>query len=147
MIQGLCDRQADSITDVKLGDADTDSYKYDPMAALLARWETIKKDKPGKHCHNQQNFSVCYFFQRHNRDGSPGCTRAIESNHGSKNGQPHFARTGADKGSNRNRGCKIVFTYDLWISTVLIKDPISFHLYYQLNNHQSNIRFYMSCVK
>ena len=92
-------------------------------------------------------FSVCYFFQRNNRYESPGCTRAIESNHGSKNGQPHFARTGADKGSNRNRGCKIVFTYDLWISTVLIKDPISFHLYYQLNNHQSNIRFYMSCVK
>ena len=92
-------------------------------------------------------FSVCYFFQRHNSDGRPGCTRAIESNHGSENGQTHFAYTGVDKGSNRNRGCKIVFTYDLWISTVLIKDPISFHLYYQLNNHQSNIRFYMSCVK
>ena len=47
-----------AIIDVKLGDADTDSYKYEPMAALLARWETIKKDKNGKHCHDQRkNFS------------------------------------------------------------------------------------------
>ena len=54
MIQGLWDCQVDSIIDVKLGDADTDIYKYKPTTALLARWEKIKKDKHGKHCHNQQ---------------------------------------------------------------------------------------------
>ena len=38
MIQGLWDRKFDAIIDVKLGDADVDSYKYEPMADLLARW-------------------------------------------------------------------------------------------------------------
>ena len=53
MVRGLWDRQVDTIIDVKIGDADADSYKYEPMAALLSRWETIKKDKHGKHCHDQ----------------------------------------------------------------------------------------------
>ena len=37
MVQGLWDLQVDDIIDVKLGDANADSYKYEPMAALLAR--------------------------------------------------------------------------------------------------------------
>ena len=37
MVQGLWDLQVDDIIDVKLGDANTDSYKYEPMEALLAR--------------------------------------------------------------------------------------------------------------
>ena len=49
MIRGLRDQQVDAIIDVKLGDADTYTYKYDPMISLLARWEKIKKDKHGKH--------------------------------------------------------------------------------------------------
>ena len=53
MIRGLWDRQVDAIIDVKLGDADGDTYKYNPMTALLAMWENIKKDKHGKHCHDQ----------------------------------------------------------------------------------------------
>ena len=43
MVLGLWDRQVDATIDFKLGDADADSYKYEPMTALLARWETIKK--------------------------------------------------------------------------------------------------------
>ena len=43
MVQGLWDRQFYTIIDVKRGDADADSYKYEPMTALLDRWETIKK--------------------------------------------------------------------------------------------------------
>ena len=43
MIQGLCYQQAEAIIELKLGDAGTDSYKYEPMAALLDWWETIKK--------------------------------------------------------------------------------------------------------
>ena len=53
MIRGLWDWQAESIIEVKIGNADADSYKYDPMEMLLAWWETIKKDKHGKHCNNK----------------------------------------------------------------------------------------------
>ena len=52
MVQGLWDRQVDVIIDVKLGDADADEYKYEPMKFFLARWENIKKYKHGKHCHD-----------------------------------------------------------------------------------------------
>ena len=48
MVRGLWDRQINTIIDVKLGDADEDSYKYEPLAALLGRWEMIKKDNCGK---------------------------------------------------------------------------------------------------
>ena len=54
MIRGLWDSQVGAIIDVKLGDADADTYKYDPMTPLLARWENIKKYKDSKHCHDQQ---------------------------------------------------------------------------------------------
>ena len=54
MIWGLWYWQAESIIDVKLGEADAGSYKYETMAALLDWWETIKKDKNGKHFHNRQ---------------------------------------------------------------------------------------------
>ena len=43
MVEGLWDRQVNAIIYVKLGDGDADSYKCEPMTALLARWETIKK--------------------------------------------------------------------------------------------------------
>ena len=38
MVRGLWDPQVDAIIDIKLGDAYAGSYKYEPMAALLARW-------------------------------------------------------------------------------------------------------------
>ena len=53
MIRGLWDQQDEAIIDVKLDDADADSYKYDPMAELLAWWETINKYKQGKNCNYQ----------------------------------------------------------------------------------------------
>ena len=53
MIWGLWYRQVEYIIDVKLGDSDTYSYKYEPMAELLAQWDTIKKYKHGKHCNDQ----------------------------------------------------------------------------------------------
>ena len=52
MVQVLWDRQFDAIIDIKIGDADADSYKYEPMT----RWGIIKKEKHGKHCHNQRKF-------------------------------------------------------------------------------------------
>ena len=48
----LWDHQVEAIIDIKLSDAESDSYKYEPMSALLARWETIKKYKHIKHCPN-----------------------------------------------------------------------------------------------
>ena len=58
VIRGLWDFQVDAIIDVKLGDADADTYKYkyEPMTSLLARWENIKKDKHGKHCNDQRRY-------------------------------------------------------------------------------------------
>ena len=37
MVRGLWDCQVNAIIYVKLGDADADSYRYEPMIALLAR--------------------------------------------------------------------------------------------------------------
>ena len=54
MIRGLWDLQVEATIEVKLGDTDADLYKYKPIEALLARWETIKKDKHSKKCHYQQ---------------------------------------------------------------------------------------------
>ena len=54
MIWGLWYCQVNAIVAVKLGDADADMHKYEPMTVLLDRWENIKKDKHGKNCHDQQ---------------------------------------------------------------------------------------------
>ena len=56
MIRCLWDCQFDAIIDVKLGDADSDTYKYKPTTSLLAMWGNIKKDKHGKHCHDQRKY-------------------------------------------------------------------------------------------
>ena len=62
MIQGLWDCQVDAIIHVKLGGADADTYKYEPMTALLARWEKINKYKHGKHCQDQQKHFLPFVF-------------------------------------------------------------------------------------
>ena len=54
MIWVLWDRQAEAIIGVKTGDGDADSYRLDTMAALLTQWKKFKKDKHGKHCHEQR---------------------------------------------------------------------------------------------
>ena len=54
MIRGLWDSQVFTIIDVKRGDADADTCKYEPTKSLLTRWENIKKDKHGKQCHDQR---------------------------------------------------------------------------------------------
>ena len=55
IIWSLCNWHAESIIDVKLGDAHADSYRCDPMTALLSWWDKIKKDQHCIYCHNQQN--------------------------------------------------------------------------------------------
>ena len=41
MVQGLWGRQIYTIIDVKLGDADADSYKYEPMVAIDGNYLVI----------------------------------------------------------------------------------------------------------
>ena len=54
MIRGLWECKFEAVIYLKLGDADVDSYTYEPMAALLDRWETIKKEKHSKHFNDQR---------------------------------------------------------------------------------------------
>ena len=113
MVQGLWDRQVDAIIYVKIGEADADSYKYEPTAALLARWEMIKKYKHNKHCHDQRKiFAVCSLSGHNAREGSPGRTIAIESINGREKGITPFASTGVGKWSNCNCRCEVLFTND-----------------------------------
>ena len=56
LIRGLWESQTDAIIDVRFGDANADTYKYEPMDNLLARcmdpvpnaYEVIFKEKKRK---------------------------------------------------------------------------------------------------
>ena len=63
MIRSLWYQQVEAIIYVKIGNADADYYAYEPTAALLAWWETTKKDKHGKHCNYQRKCFHRLFFQ------------------------------------------------------------------------------------
>ena len=59
MIQGSWDQQVEDIIDVKLGNANADSYKYEPMVALLGEWKIVMKENHGNHCNGQwKHFSL-----------------------------------------------------------------------------------------
>ena len=84
VVQGLWDCQDDAIIDIILGNNVADSYKYETMTAFISRWETIKKDKHGEHCHNQWKHVLPFFSLsgRNAMEGSPGRTLSTESSHG-----------------------------------------------------------------
>ena len=97
IIQGLWVRYTDTIINVNLGDAEANTYIFEPMVSLLAWWEKIKKDKNGKHCHkHQKNFSVCSIFWWNGSEGSSVCTRKFEMTYGRKNVWTHFAHVRLD---------------------------------------------------
>ena len=113
MIKALWDRQADAIIDAKIGNTDADSFRYQPMAALLDLWEKIKQDKHGKHFHDKWRFFFfCYFSRCHAMEGRTDLTLKYDSTQGSKNVQTHFVRTGMGKRSNRNNSREIVLTHN-----------------------------------
>ena len=59
LIRGIWERQTDAIIKIRFGDPNCDSYKKEPMGSLIDQWEKGRKDKHGKHCHEQQeNFSM-----------------------------------------------------------------------------------------
>ena len=47
LIQGLWYRHTDAVINIKIGDADADTYRFEPMVTIVAWWEKIKKDKDG----------------------------------------------------------------------------------------------------
>ena len=83
------------------------------MVALLAQWETIKKDKNSKHCHDQQKKNSPFFLSVNIILETEALVviAQIKLNHGSKNGRTYFSCTGLDKRPKRNCGCEIVLTY------------------------------------
>ena len=119
LIQVLWYLQYNSTINVKIGDTDTYSYRFDPMSVLLAWWDKIKRDKNGNHRNDQrkQFFSVCSFCRWHTREVSPGRNCEFESTHGSENGRTHFSHVGLDKQSDCNCVCKILLTNDPQRST------------------------------
>ena len=119
MIQGLWYRQVEAIIDVKLGNDDADSYKYEPMAALLAWWKTIKKDKNSKNFNDQRKHFSPFVLSV---DGIIGrgaliVLAQLSQTMAYKKVQTSFAIMWVDKWSNCNRGCKILIMYDPRSST------------------------------
>ena len=88
MIRVLWGQQVKAIIDIKIGNADTDSYKYEPMTALLAWCETITKEKHGNHCNDQLKKNSPFVLSVYGflGGGFPGRTHTIESNHGIEKG-------------------------------------------------------------
>ena len=59
LIRGLWERHTDAIINVRFGGSDKDTYNHEPMDKILASWEKQKKDKHGKHFHEQRkHFSL-----------------------------------------------------------------------------------------
>ena len=47
---------------VRFGDANTETYKTEEMDKLLPRWEKMKKEKKGQHCHDQWKHFSPFFL-------------------------------------------------------------------------------------
>ena len=62
LIQGLWEHPTEAIVNVKFGDADTDTYKHDPMDKLLDCWDNQKKDNHGKQYHEQRKYFLVFFY-------------------------------------------------------------------------------------
>ena len=61
MILVLWGQHTDVIIYVKLGNADADTYRFEPMDKILDCWKKMKKGKHGSHYHEQQKENlVCY---------------------------------------------------------------------------------------
>ena len=57
----ICDL-TDTIVDVRFGDSDLDTYKYEPMDNLLDCREKENRDKRVKHCHEQRRHFSPFFL-------------------------------------------------------------------------------------
>ena len=117
MLRVLWDCRFYTIIDVKLGDGDMDTYKYEPMAALLARWEKSRKTNTvSTATTNGEKIAVCSLSGNNAREGSPSSALSIESSRGIEKVRTPFASTGVGKQSNHNCRCEVLFMDDLQIS-------------------------------
>ena len=113
LIWGLWEQHTDVIIDVKIVDVNADSYRYEPMDKLVARWKKqINMNTIRTATNNRKNFSGCYFCWCHARKGGPGHTHSFESTQGSENGWTHFARACIYYWPDHNHGCKVVIKND-----------------------------------
>ena len=108
----ICDL-TDTIVDVRFGDSDLDTYKYEPMDNLLDCWEKENNDKNGKQYHEQWIFpSILLLSVWHSQEGGSSLTLKFESTHGRKTRGTHFTRTEMDQRPDLNHSCKILLLND-----------------------------------
>ena len=113
IIQCIWDRQVDAIIDVKLGDADADTYKYEPITSLLTRWEISRKTSTvSTVTTNRKKNPVCSFSGMNAREGNPICGLSILSSHGREKGRTAFTSTGVGKRTHHNHFCEVLLTDD-----------------------------------
>ena len=62
LTQGLLEIQTDTTINVIFGDAEADTYKYEPIDKLLASWEKENKYKHVKHFHEQWKHFSPFFL-------------------------------------------------------------------------------------
>ena len=62
LIQILWELHTDAMIDIKLGDTDAYTYRFEPMEKILACWEKMKKDKHSNPCHKQRKFFSLFLF-------------------------------------------------------------------------------------
>ena len=49
VIRGLWERHTDAKINGRLGNADVDTYRFEPMQKFLDRWDKMKKDNHSNH--------------------------------------------------------------------------------------------------
>ena len=115
MIQGLWDCQVYDIIGIKLGDADADTCKQEPITKLLTRWEKINEDKDGKQCKNQRKHFSPFFSVSGPvyMEGIPSCDFSTDFSHGREKLRTLFASTGVVKRTHRYQLCEVLLTDDL----------------------------------
>ena len=62
-IRGIWDRQTNATIDVKLGDADADIYRFEPMEKLLDWWEKPRRIRMvSTYTSNRNILSACSIY-------------------------------------------------------------------------------------
>ena len=117
--RGLWDRHTNATIKIKIGDAYADTYTFELLVMLLAWWEKMKKDKNGKHCHDQwKQFSqfVLSVYGMLGREALVVLANLIRLM-AAKMDEPIFHMGDWNNGRIEKFGCKFLLTNDPLIST------------------------------
>ena len=123
MIQSLYARKFDTIIDVKLGDTDADSYKYEPITRILKSMNQWQRSWPGgKRSRKKGTMSTvttnrkqihCFSIRgRNDKEVSLSLPLLIDSSHGREKGITPFSSTEVGKRTNCYHRCKVLLTDD-----------------------------------